>query len=177
MKTSKGVDLVLKPVSQFKIDSLRMSKVELPVPTYTMKVVGGESLNYPMDEAIAKNQDRMDEWNAYVAEKAKADSEYMKKFLDLLIWESVEIEIPDKESEWQKANDYFGIKIPDSAVERKLFYVYNECLGSPDDIGELMADIFSVSKIIDEEAVTKLRASFRLGVSRQANSRVRKAKK
>lgn len=174
--SSKNVTLDLIPVSQFKIDTLRASKVDIPVPTYEMKVAGGESLNYPMDEEIAKNKGRLPEWKAYVEAKAKVEAGYSKKFLELMIWEGVNCVIPDVESDWQKSSDYFGIKIPDNPIERKLFYVYNELLGTPEDVGNLIAEIFSVSQI-DEEAVETLRNSFRANVQRKANSRVRKVKR
>jgi hypothetical protein len=171
--SSKGVTLVLRPVSQFKIDTLRTSKEELPAPTYEAKVAGGESLNLPLDEESAKNKGRLAEWNAFVEKKKAIEADHAKKFMELMIWEGVDIAVPDCESEWQKTSDYFGIKIPENPIERKLFYIYNELLGTPEDIGELISQIFSVSQI-DEGAVTKLRESFRLGVARKANIRLSK---
>jgi len=170
--SSKGADLELRPVSQFKIDTLRASKEEIPVPTYETKVAGGDSLLIPMDEEIAKNKGRLDEWNAYIKEKQKKEAEFAKRFAELLIWEGVFVEVPDAESEWQKSSEYFKIKIPDNPIERKAFYVYNEFLGTQEDIGNLIAEILSVSQI-DEEAVGKLRASFRIRAQRKANQRVR----
>ena len=167
-RSSKGVTLCLKPVSQFKIDTLRASKEETPVPTYEAKVAGGDLLRYPMDEEIAKNKGRLDEWNAFVMARQKAEAEHAKRFLELLVWECVEVEVPDGDSDWQKTSEHFGIVIPSNPVERKLFYVYNELLGTPDDVGELISQIMSVSQI-DEEAVGKIRESFRAGIRRQAN--------
>lgn len=173
--SSKNVILALRPVSQFKIDTLRSSKSEIPAPTYEAKVVGGGVQEYPLDETIAKNKGRLDEWNDYLDAKAKGEAAHAKKFLELMIWEGVDVVVPDAGSDWQKSNEYFGIVIPDNPIERKLFYVYNELLGTPEDIGDLIAEIFAASKI-DEEAVAKLRTSFRSGVSRKANSRVPKVK-
>lgn len=171
--SSKGVTLKLRPVSQFKLDTLRASKEEVPVPTYEATIAGGAKLNYPMDEEIAKNKGRMDEWNAYLAERNKAESEYSKKFLELLVWDGVDIEIPDIGSDWQRSMDYFGMKVPESQIERKLFYVYNELLGTQDDIGELVASIFESSQF-SEEVVNQLRSSFRLALSRKPDQRVPK---
>ena len=174
--SSKGVTLRLKPVSQFKIDTLRTSKEEIPAPVYEATTVGGDKLNYPLDEEIARNQGRLPEWNAYLEKKKVFDADHAKKFMELMIWEGVDVDVPDCDSEWQKSSDYFGIKVPENPIERKLFYVYNELLGTPEDIGELISQIFSVSQI-DEEAVAKLRSSFRAGIQRKADSRLPKKQK
>jgi hypothetical protein len=166
--TSRGISVPIKPVSQFKIDSLRMAKVEISPPTYRVSTVGGDEQEYPLDAVAAENKGRLDEWNAYLKEKQTAESGYAKKFLEMVIWEGAEIEVPGPDSDWQKTNDYFGIKVPDNAIERKLFYVYNELLGTPEDIGDLVSQIFAVSRI-DEEAVKILRDSFRAGIRRKTN--------
>lgn len=176
MKTftsSKGAVLELKPVSQFKIDTLRASKVDVSVPVYQAMIVGGGTQEYPLDAEIAKNKNRLPEWEAYQAAHAKQEADYAKKFLELMIWDGTEVCVPDVESDWQKSSDYFGITIPVNPIERKLFFVYNELLGTPEDIGELIAEIFSVSKI-DEEAVQNLRDSFRAGIQRQTHKPVSK---
>lgn len=171
--SSRGAKLQLRPVSQFKLDMLRTSRIEIPVPTYEMQVAGGESLNYPMDAEIAKNKNRLDEWNAYLAKKQKADAEFSKKFAELLIWEGVDIEVPNGDSEWHKSNVHFGITIPDNPFEAKAQYIYSEFLGTQEDIGNLIAEILSVSQM-DEEAVGKLRNSFRAALSRKTDSRLPK---
>lgn len=169
--STKGVTVNLQPVSQFKIDSLRAAKTEIPAPTYTVTVAGGDKFEHPLDEEIARNKGRLDEWNEYKAAYQKAESEHAKKFLELLIWEGVSIEVPGVDSDWQRASEHFGMTIPENPIERKLVYVYNEILGTPEDIGDLISAIMSVSKI-DEEAVTKLRESFRAGIQRKANKPV-----
>jgi hypothetical protein len=173
--TSKGVGLSLKAVSQFKIDALRAAKADIPVPTYKFQVVGGEEQEYPLDAEIAKNKDRLDEWIEYVLSKNKAESEYAKKFFEMMVWEGVDITVPGTESDWQKTSEYFGIKIPENPIERKTFYVYNELIGTAEDVGELIAGILSVSGV-DEKAVSTIRESFRPGISRTTNSELPEVK-
>lgn len=173
MKTftsSRGIPLTLRAVSQFKIDSLRASKKEVPVPTYKVSVVGGDEQEYPLDETIAKNKDRLDEWNAYLEKRKAEDASFSKKFVDFLIWEGVDIAVPDQDSDWQKSNQHFGIDTPDDPIDRKVLYVYNEMLGPAEDISDLIAEILSASKLINEEAVSTLRDSFRNRVQQQADS-------
>jgi hypothetical protein len=172
--SSKGIELLLKPVSQFKLDSLRSSAEEIPVPTYTMSVLGND-VPYPMDEEIAKNKGRLDEWNAYLKARSALERDKAKKFTDLLIWDGVEIDVPGPDSEWQKTSEIFGIKIPTDPIARKLHYVYTELLISQEDIVNLVSQILSVSQM-DEEVVRKIRESFRSKKERNVDLPVRKAK-
>lgn len=171
--SSKGVVIELRPVSQFKIDTLRASQEEVPVPIYVAETVAGEKQEFPLDEIIAKNKDRMDEWEAYQARKHAVEADHAKKFMELIIWEGVSVEVPGPDSSWQKTSEHFGIRIPENEIERKLFYVYNELLGTSQDIGDLISAILSVSQI-DEEAVAKLRNSFRSGIQRETNRNLSK---
>jgi len=166
--SSRGVVLELRPVSPFKIDAVRMAKDEIPVPTYEMKVVGGDTFAYPMDEEIAKNQGRLEEWNEYLNKKKALDTERTKNFSELLVWDGVDVEVPDCESTWQKNSEHFGLKIPENPIERKLFYVFNELLGTAEDLGILISQILSVSQI-DQEVVDRIRDSFRPGAFGKAN--------
>lgn len=157
----KGIVLKLRPVSQFKLDSFRTSQEEVPIPTYKMNVVG-EEVEYPLDETIAKNKGRLDEWNEYLKKKAEANKIYSQRFSELLVWEGVDIEVPDENSDWQKSCDAFGIKIPpvSEPIKRKMQYVYSEILVSPEDVAALVSQILTVSQM-DEKAVAKIRESFR----------------
>jgi hypothetical protein len=166
--TSKGIGLSLKAVSQFKIDALRAAKTEVPVPTYKFQVVGGAEQEHPLDEEIAKNKGRLDEWNEYVLAKAKNEADYAKKFFEMMVWEGVDVNVPGQESDWQKTSEYFGLKIPENPIERKTFYIYNELIGTAEDVGELIAGILSVSGI-DEKAVSTIRESFRPRISGNAD--------
>lgn len=158
--SSKGVVLNLRPVSQFKLDALRTSAEEIPVPQYMMTIAGGEKVAHPMDEIIAKNQGRMDEWIAYRTAVQESSRLQAKRFTELVISEGVDIEVPGLESEWQKSMEHFGIKIPAEPTDRKLHYIYTEALVGGEDIAALVSQILSVSQI-SEEAVAKIRNSFR----------------
>ena len=167
--SAKGIVITLKPVSQFKLDAIRSSNEEIPVPTYQVKVVGGDTFDYPLDEEIAKNKGRLDEWLAYLSAKKAADAKASKRFADLLFYEGTDIEVPPEDSDWQKTSEHFGIKIPTDPIDRKLHYIYNELLVSAEEIPALISQILSVSQI-DEEAVTKIRNSFRPKAQRDTNS-------
>lgn len=169
--SSKGVDIRLRPVSQFKLGNIRESQKEVTIPTYTVKPVAGPEQEFPLDEEVAESRGRMDEWNDYLARKNKSDAAHSKKFSSLLIWEGVSVDVPGPDSEWQSVSDFFEIELPTNPIERKIRYVYDELIGSPSDFGELIAAILDVSQM-DQEVVDNLRASFRFGAGRKAHSRM-----
>lgn len=174
--SSKGVTLMLRPVSQFKLDNLRASAREIPIPQYEMKVAGGATVLHPMDETIARNQNRMDEWNAYIQQVQAEATRQSRLFTELVLFEGVEVDVPDQDSEWQKQMEHFGINIPNEPIARKLQYIYNEFLVGGEDIVALISQILSVSQI-DEEAVSKIRDSFRLAQKRNPAGSVAKSKR
>lgn len=174
--SSKGVELQLRPVSQFKLDALRTSATEIPIPQYQMTIAGGGKVDHPMDEIIAKNQNRMDEWLQYKAAVNEQNRLQAKHFSELVISEGVEIEVPGAESEWQKNMERFGIVVESDPISRKLQYIYSEMLVGGEDIAALISQILSVSQI-PEEAVAKIRNSFRVEKERNAARPARKNKR
>lgn len=173
--SARGIQLVLRPVSQFKLDSLRASAEEIPVPTYLMDVLG-EKRPHPMDEEIARNQGRLDEWNEYLKAKGALEREKAKRITDLILYDGVDVDVPDMDSEWQKTSDRFGILVPTDPIERKLHYIKTEVLVGQEDIVNLVSQIFSVSQV-DEEVIQKIQDSFRPKPKRNADLPVRTKKR
>lgn len=165
--SSNGKKVTIRPVSLFKLDTMRASKKELPVPVYVATTVAGEKQEYPMDEVIAQNQGRQEEWKAYLAEKAKQEALYSRRYFSLLIWDGVDIEPSEK---WIEEATYFGT-LPENKIERKVQYVYDEILMTGEDANELMAEILQISQV-SKEAVDKLRASFRARAQGKAHKRM-----
>ena len=167
--SSKGVVLKLRPISQFKLDNLRASRKEIPVPTYTVKPVVGPEQEFPLDEEVATSRGRLDEWKEYREKCAKEEADYSKKFSLLIMWDGVSVEAPGQDSEWQATSDFLGIALPTNPIERKAQYIYDELLGAPGDLGELIAGVLDVSQM-DQEVVERLRATFRTGAGRKTHS-------
>lgn len=164
----RGIAIPVKPVSQFKMNTLNDSRRVVPVPTYEVENVAGEKQIFPLDEKIAENKGRLEEWKTYLTEKKVADEWNAKKYLEFMVWEGVEVEVPDKDSTWQKDCEHFGMTVPEDPIERKLFYVYNEFFGTKEDMQNLVIEIMTISQV-DEEAVAKLRDTFRSGVQRPSD--------
>lgn len=172
--TSAGKLVQLKPVSQFKFDTMRGTKVELPKPTYETTLAGGEKFNLTIeDEQTAKEQDKLDEWNKYLQAQQVCNNEFGTRFNEFMILDGIDIEVPDKESEWQKQCDALKIVVPEDSIKRKVFYVVNEILGTPLDLGDLVAAIMKASKF-DEEVIKKIKDSFRAAMERKADKRMAK---
>lgn len=165
--SKKGLKLALRPVSQFKLDTMRASKKEIPAPMYTMTTVTGTQ-QVPLDEEIATNQGRLEEWNEYKALHQKVEAEFGKKFFALLVWDGTDFEIPPS---WEEECAFFGIELPENPIARKVQYVYDQVLSGPEEMGDLMADIMLVSQL-SQEVVDNLRASFRSRMAGQANKRM-----
>lgn len=174
--SSKGVTLVLRPVSQFKLDAMRTSAPDIPIPQYQMTIAGGAKVDHPMDEIIAKNQNRMDEWLEYKKAVHEQNRRQSELFSEMLISEGVEVEVPGIESDWQKSMDHFGIKVPDEPIARKMRYVYYETLAGPEDLVALISQILSASQM-PEEDVAKIRNSFRVTSQRSPTGRTGKSKR
>ncbi len=170
-ESSKGIKIKLRPVSQFKLDSLRASRKEVPVPTYTVKPVAGPEQEFPLDAEVAQSRGRMDEWQEYLDKSAEEAAEYSKKFSALLVWDGVSVDVPGPDSDWQITSDFLGITLPVNPIERKIQYVYDELLGAPNDVGDLIASILEVSQM-DQEVVDRLRDTFRSGTGRKNNRRM-----
>jgi len=171
--SSNGTVVTIRPVSQFKLDNLRSSKKEIPVPTYQVTTVAGDTQEFPLDEEIAKNKDRLPEWQKYVTEKNQNEAIYAKKYFSLLVWDGTDIEPTEK---WLTEAEYFGT-LPQgetelqTAIKRKVQYIYDEVMMTAEDMNNLMAEILLISKI-SQEVVDNLRASFRSRVQGKTNKRM-----
>lgn len=167
--SGKGIGIQLRAVSQFKLNDLLSSKKVVKKPTYEAKSdVTKEVQLFELDEKTAKHKGRMDEWEAYLKEAKAAEAEYSGKFSEMMVWDGVDVAVPGPDSDWQKECDHFGIPVPTDPISRKICYVYREMLAGPEDLGFLIADILQLSQM-DQEAVTKIRDSFRSSIQKQAH--------
>lgn len=171
--SSKGVEIPLRPVSQFKIDAMRSSREEVPVPTYTADVFGGGKEELPLDEVAAQNQNRMEEWQAYLTAAQKERSEFGIRMNNMVIYEGVDLDAPGPDSDWQKSCDLFGLKVPTDPIARKIFYINTELLGTSEDMGNLMTAVFAASRF-SREVIDKMKATFRSAMERKTDQEVAK---
>jgi hypothetical protein len=169
--SSKGVDIPIKAVSQFKLDAMRTSRDIPQPPTYEAEVLGGEKELLPLDAESAKNKGREDEWKQYLADVEIERNAYGKRFNTLITYEGVDLEPPGEDSEWQVTCDALGLKVPTNPVERKVFYVNTEMMGIPEDMGNLVTAIFEMSKF-SPEVISEMKATFRAIMERKANKPV-----
>jgi hypothetical protein len=165
--SSNGRTVTIRPVSQFKIDTIRGSKKEISVPTYSVTNVAGDVQEFPLDEEIAKSQGREAEWAEYKKANAKNEAAFAKKYFSLLIWDGTDVEISP---EWEEECAFFGT-LPENRIEKKVQYVYDQILMTPEDMNDLMAEILLVSQI-SKEVVDNLRTTFRSRIQRNAHRQV-----
>jgi hypothetical protein len=158
--SSKGVNIPLRAVSQFLIDAMRSSRVQVPVPTYEADVFGGDKEILELDEEIAKAQGREEEWKEYLKDVEQETRVFGIQFNTMIVSEGVDLDAPGLESDWQKKCDRFKIKIPEDPIDRKVFYINTELLGTFDEMGDLMTAIFAASKF-SKEVIAKMKGTFR----------------
>lgn len=169
--SSRGFTLNLKPVSPHKLDAVRTSMDAIDVPTYEINSVGGIE-NHPLTAEIAKEKDRLLDWNTYLLKKQEYDKEMNKRMSELMVWDGVDIEVPDENSDWHKQCTRLHIKVPTDPIDRKMLYVYGEFVGTPEDMFNLISQVLSVSTQ-NEEVIQRMRDSFRANQERKANPPLR----
>lgn len=171
--STTGMKIPLKPISQFKLDAMRTSRKEIPVPTYEADLPGGDKEVLPLDEISAKNQGREEEWKQYLSNVEAEKNEFGTRFNDMVVYEGVDLDAPGAGSDWEEKCKMFGLIIPANPIKRKIFYINNELLGTPEDIGDLVTAIYAASKFAPE-VIAKMKATFRSAMEEQKNKRVAK---
>jgi len=163
--SSKGAVLKLRPISQFKLDSIQASRKQISPPTYTVKPVAGPEQEFPLDEEVATSRGRLDEWVEYVKKRDAVDADFSKRFTSAVIWYGVDVEPSD---EWITDATFLGT-LPENKIAKKVQYVYDTFLETTEDMGNLLSDILEISQI-NQEVVERLRANFRTGKGRKTHS-------
>lgn len=166
--SSRGIDIQIRPISQFKLDAVRASREEVPVPTYEADLAGGDKETLALDAISAKNKGREEEWKQYLLNVEVEKKEFGKRFNDFICYLGVEVEVPDEESQWQKISNSLKIKIPEDEVQRKVFYINTELLGTPQDMGDLITTVLQASRLAPE-VIEKMKDTFRTALERKTN--------
>jgi hypothetical protein len=164
--STKGVKIPLRAVSQFKIDAMRSSREEVPVPTYEADVFGGDKETLELDAEIAKSQGREKEWKEYLAAVEQETRVFGILFNTMVVSEGVDLDAPGPDSDWQRSCDKYKLKIPEDPIDRKVFYINTELLGAFEEMGDLMTAIFAASKF-SQEVIAKMKGTFRSAVERK----------
>lgn len=174
MKTIQTVDgqsVELVAVAQASIEKVRLGVLrefekrgaQLTIPTYFVKTVAGETQEFPHDEKTIKDapEDDVERWDAYhktQAELARATNERATRFM---LYRGVKVDQAEMERALQE-QEFFGIAIPDSPVEKTLHYIQTELLKTPTDILAAIQGIMLLSMSgVSEDTIRAVEESFR----------------
>lgn len=145
----------------------------MPVPTFEVKVLGGEVEKVNYDATYAKEHaddpEVQRKWADYLREVALVNSEYNDRFGRMIILMGTEIDVPGEDSDWQKEQEFIGFLPPlVGSPERKIFYMMQSVLSDDRDVQRLAGEVLSLGRV-DMEYVRLARESFRLDKKRETD--------
>jgi hypothetical protein len=108
------------------------------VPTYEVSMLGEETATYEYDEksieqAVADGDDDAQKlWDDYLAEMADYNNDYNDRMEHAIKILCMEVEgIDDKE--WVTKRKALGFEVPKDSLEKKLYFIKHEFIGSAED--------------------------------------------
>ena len=162
-KTTSGVEFIIKPVSQYAVTQLRMTRKVIPVPTYKVKLAGGDMEEVDFDATYVKDHADdpaiAEKWKAYIEEVNEDISKFNDRFGRMIILMGTEIDVPGVDSEWQKEQEYIGYTPPTAGPERKIYYMLQSVMTDDNDVNRLASEVLALGRV-DMEKVRLARDSF-----------------
>lgn len=173
--TEDGRTVFVKSISMLEMEEaerglekfFRDQGEPLDVPTYTVEVVGGGEVPYPLKPEVLEVEDpeetgrRKAAWEAHQDAVARFEAE-KGRIMQEIILEGIDIEMPD-DGVWEARMRRRYIEIPEDPVLKRQKYILTEVLKTPDDWLNAQNEILIVSSsgAIDREAVEAASATFR----------------
>ena len=142
-----------------------LSKPEMPpVPTYDAPTVSGHVEKHPHNETTLETEAEKAAWYDYQAARERVTSERWDNLLDFLFSEAIQSK-PPPTSEWSINLEKWGLEAPDDPEKLKRFWLENiVCPG--EEMGSLIARLFQLAGLADDEGVRQFEAFFRITLSR-----------
>jgi hypothetical protein len=163
-KASSGIEFKIKPISQHAIAELRNTRKPPVVPTYKVKLAGGDMEEVEFDEAYVKDhaddEDVILKWGAYMMALNEDTNTFVTRFGRMVVSMGTEIDVPDKDSAWQKEQEFIGFVPPAGGPERKIYYMLQSVLTGDTDMNDLSTAVLALGRV-DMEKVRLARESFR----------------
>lgn len=176
-KADDGREIPLRRVGRRYVQMVMDQHVIPSVPTYEATTVAGEKethphvVKYDAEGQLVGTTLQSDEdwaiWNAYQAARSEAIGDRMEAVTRFLLCQCVELE-PEPVDEWSVDFALWGLTPPDpgDAQAFKLFWIENELLPDPDDLARLVARVFVIGGLTEEDQAGNLEQFFRLTVAR-----------
>ena len=140
-----------------------LSKPEMPaVPTYDAPTVSGHVEKHPHNKTTLETEAEKAAWLDYQTAREKVTKERFDNLLAFLFAEAI-LDEPPPTSEWGVDLERWGLEVPEDGI--KQFWLENiVCPG--EEMGSLIARLFQLAGLADDEGVRQFEAFFRATLSR-----------
>lgn len=162
--TPSGQELTLRPVGRRYVQQI-LSKPETPKkPTYEAVTVSGHIEIHEHDEKSLETDEEKAAWLDYEIAQKDVTNEKLTNLTMFLLLEGV-ADDPPPLKEWSVDLERWNLEVPDDPEELKVFWLENEaCPG--EFMGGLMARLFQIAGLANEEGAAQLESLFRLTLAR-----------
>ena len=166
--TKDGREVPLRAVGRRWVQQVQSRHKDPPPPYYVATTIAGveeKHLHKVTDKgSTLTTPEEHQEWNEYQVELLRVRVERTKEVTDFLLFECVALD-PD---EWSTDVKLHGLELPDpeDKLNYKRFWVENELLPDTDDMAGLLARLYMLGGLIEEEQVKTIEDFFRSTVAR-----------
>jgi len=166
-QTISGLTVTLRPVSQFRINAIRLSEAEkmreegytVDHPTYTTTTAAGLEETFLHTEDTLDTDEEKEEWKNFNEHQGLLASRIEERVLKYILLQGVIVDEPESWEEDQKED---GIIVPKDRRARFLHLLQTEVLSTPAEIQAAAQIVTRLSlRGASEEVVSAVEDSFR----------------
>lgn len=125
---------------------------EINPPTYTVEAIGGEPQVIEHTAKTVETPEEKEAWIAYKDRLTERQTEKGNRVMRALQVQCMEpvFENGDEEA-WIKRQEYIGMSVPDDELDRKLFWIESEFIGSTEDMMQALKIPMELAGVDPEE--------------------------
>ena len=167
--TKDGREVPLRAVGRRWVQQVQARHVDPPVPHYVATTVAGVEEKHPHkvtdDGSTLTTPEEHQEWNEYLVNLHRTRVERTQEVTDFLLYECVALDVPDQ---WETDLALHKLELPDpeDKLNYKRFWIENELLPDTDDMAGLLARLYVLGGLVEQDQVEAIEGFFRLTVAR-----------
>lgn len=177
---STGKKVIIHPVSPIFMQNATKAIMnkwieengEFPeVPTYEAVVGEGESAEtivykYDQESIVDGTPEEQQAYEDYIQTMSDYSDHESIRTAEILMRRGIELEYPKG---WEDDYKAIGMEIPEDPYEKKIYFIENECIGTPSDYADLIQAIMSMTGV-DMGLVEEALDGFRDNISRNSDN-------
>ena len=142
----------------------------LGCPSYEVTTLGGVTeKHYYTEDVVSSTDNPVDpkiksDFETYLTNLRTLQADHHEKINRLVFVRGVKFDMPTDES-WIKDHEGFGLVVPTDLVERRIYWLQTEAIGTTADLEAILEGVAKASGVLEEEVV-KATESFRDQVER-----------